>query len=276
MKFDLDTAWKDTTRLLRDNLALLAVIAGVFYFVPYAAALLWVPGLAELTMGQFDPASPAMEGMANELIVGYWWALLLLGVIQGIGLLAMLALLRRRANPTVGEAIQAGALSVPSYIAVQILQGLLLTLIILVFLAIPLATGLRALAILGGIVGFIGVLYVVTKLSVAAAVIAIEDERNPLHAISRSWRLTKGNSLRLFFFYALIFIAYLIISALISMLFALVFALGGSDVQTFGQAISASLMNALLALLFACILGAVHRQLARLGASNADMENQES
>ncbi|MBL4858488.1 MAG: hypothetical protein JKY36_04730, partial [Erythrobacter sp.] len=94
MKFDLDTAWKDTTRLLRDNFSLLAVVAGVFYFIPYAAALLWIPGLADLTMGQFDPSSPETEAMANEMFAGYWWALVLLGIVQGIGLLAMLALLK--------------------------------------------------------------------------------------------------------------------------------------------------------------------------------------
>ena len=36
MKFDLDTAWKDTMGLLTRNLGLLAVVAGVFFFLPYA------------------------------------------------------------------------------------------------------------------------------------------------------------------------------------------------------------------------------------------------
>lgn len=267
MKFDLDTAWKDTTRLFRDNFGLLAIVAGVFYFIPYAAALLWIPGLAEITMGQFDPNSSEMEAMMNDMLANYWWALVLLGLIQGVGILAMLALLRRRANPTVGEAIQTGGKSVLTYIAAQLLQGLALGIIIFALIGLPIATGLTALAVISGILAVIVAVYIFTKFSVAAPVIAIDGELNPISSLSRSWRLTKGSSLRLFFFYALLVIAFFIVSALASMVFALVFALGGPEAQTFGQAVTSSLMNALFAVLFACVLAAVYTQLTRLRGS---------
>ncbi|MBX7459618.1 glycerophosphoryl diester phosphodiesterase membrane domain-containing protein [Qipengyuania huizhouensis] len=270
MKFDLDTAWKDTTRLLRDNFSLLAVVAGVFYFIPYAAALLWIPGLAELTMGQFDPSSPETEAMANEMFAGYWWALVLLGIVQGIGLLAMLALLKRRASPTVGQAISAGGKSVLSYIAAQLLQAVILAIVIFLLIGLPVASGLTPLAIIGGIAGLVVVAYVLTKLSIAAPIIAIDGQLNPVSALTRSWHLTKGNSVRLFFFYFLLLVAYIVISTIVSMVFALLFAMGGAEVQSFGQAISASLMNALLALFFAGVLAAIHTQLTRLHSTSAD------
>lgn len=270
MKFDLDTAWKDTTRLLRDNFSLLAVVAGVFYFIPYAAALLWIPGLAELTMGQFDPSSPETEAMANEMFAGYWWALVLLGIVQGIGLLAMLALLKRRASPTVGQAISAGGKSVLSYIAAQLLQAVILAIVIFLLIGLPVASGLTPLAIIGGIAGLVAVAYVLTKLSIAAPIIAIDGQLNPVAALTRSWHLTKGNSVRLFFFYFLLLVAYIVISTIVSMVFALLFAMGGAEVQSFGQAISASLMNALLALFFAGVLAAIHTQLTRLHSTSAD------
>lgn len=270
MKFDLDTAWKDTTRLLRDNFSLLAVVAGVFYFIPYAAALLWIPGLAELTMGQFDPSSPETEAMANEMFAGYWWALVLLGIVQGIGLLAMLALLKRRASPTVGQAISAGGKSVLSYIAAQLLQAVILAIVIVLLIGLPVASGLTPLAIIGGIAGLVVVAYVLTKLSIAAPIIAIDGQLNPVAALTRSWHLTKGNSVRLFFFYFLLLVAYIVISTIVSMVFALLFAMGGAEVQSFGQAISASLMNALLALFFAGVLAAIHTQLTRLHSTSAD------
>ena len=270
MKFDLDTAWKDATRLLRDNFSLLAVVAGVFYFIPYAAALLWIPGLAELTMGQFDPSSPETEAMANEMFAGYWWALVLLGIVQGIGLLAMLALLKRRANPTVGQAISAGGKSVLSYIAAQLLQAVILAIVIFLLIGLPVASGLTPLAIIGGIAGLVVVAYVLTKLSIAAPIIAIDGQLNPVAALTRSWHLTKGNSVRLFFFYFLLLVAYIVISTIVSMVFALLFAMGGAEVQSFGQAISASLMNALLALFFAGVLAAIHTQLTRLHSTSAD------
>lgn len=270
MKFDLDTAWKDTTRLLRDNFSLLAVVAGVFYFIPYAAALLWIPGLAELTMGQFDPSSPETEAMANEMFAGYWWALVLLGIVQGIGLLAMLALLKRRASPTVGQAISAGGKSVLSYIAAQLLQAVIFAIVIFLLIGLPVASGLTPLAIIGGIAGLVVVAYVLTKLSIAAPIIAIDGQLNPVAALTRSWHLTKGNSVRLFFFYFLLLVAYIVISTIVSMVFALLFAMGGAEVQSFGQAISASLMNALLALFFAGVLAAIHTQLTRLHSTSAD------
>ncbi len=272
MKFDLDTAWKDTARLMRDNFGLLAVVAGVFYFVPYAAALLWIPGLAELTMGQFDPSTAEMEAMANEMLAGYWWALVILGIVQGAGLLAMLALLRRRANPTVGQAISTGGKSVLSYIGAQLLQAVILVLVAFLLIGIPVATGLTPLAIIGGIAGLVAVAYILTKLSVAAPVIAIDGQLNPVAALTRSWHLTKGNSVRLFSFYFLLLVAYIVISTIVSMVLALLFAMGGAEVQSFGQAISASLMNALLALFFACVLAAIHTQLTRLHGASANRD----
>ena len=265
MKFDLDTAWKDTTRLLRDNFGLLAVVAGVFYFLPYLMALLWVPGLMELTAGQFDPNSDEMQAMMNEMMTDYWWALLLLGIVQGIGFLAMLALLGRRTNPTVGEALQTGAKSVPSYLAATLLTGFAIALVVIVLIAIPLAIGSSALAVLGGILALVASLYLFTKFALVGPVIGIEQVLNPVAALGRSWRLTKGNSVRLFFFFALLFIAFAVISALVGMVFSLVFALGGLEAQDFGTAFSSSLMNAVLAVFFSAVLAAALMQLVRLG-----------
>ena len=265
MKFDLDTAWKDTTRLLRDNFGLLAVVAGVFYFLPYLMALLWVPGLMELTAGQFDPNSDEMQAMMNEMMSDYWWALLLLGIVQGIGFLAMLALLGRRTNPTVGEALQTGAKSVPSYLAATLLTGFAIALVVIVLIAIPLAIGSSALAVLGGILALVASLYLFTKFALVGPVIGIEQVLNPVAALGRSWRLTKGNSVRLFFFFALLFIAFAVISALVGMVFSLVFALGGPEAQDFGTAFSSSLMNAVLAVFFSAVLAAALIQLVRLG-----------
>lgn len=267
MKFSLEAAWKDATRLLRDNFGLLAVIAGVFYFLPYTAALLWIPGLAELTMGQFDPTSEAMQAMVNTMFADYWWLLVVLGLVQSIGVLAMLALLQRRANPTVGEAIQTGARSVLSYIGVQILQALLIALVFFLLIGLPIAAGAGAVAALTGIVAIAVTFYILTKLSLTAPVIAIDGIRNPIEAVTRSWQLTKGNSIRLFAYYVLLFIAYAVISLLVSLAFALLFALGGSGAQEFGQTISAGLMSTVLIIIFAAVLAAVHLQLTRMRAA---------
>lgn len=269
MKFDLDTAWKDTTAMLRDTVGLLAIIAGVFYFVPYAAGMLWIPGLSDLLNGGFDPASEAAKAKVNALFAGYWWAFILLTLVQGIGFLAMLTLLRRRSSPTVGQAIQMGVRSILSYLAASILLGLAVGFIVLVIGLVIALTGIAALQIIAVGLTIAIICYMATKFSMSAPVIAIDGTLNPLDALGNSWTLTKGNSFRLFGFYALLMLAYVVISALLSMIFALIFALGGAETQVFGQAITGSLMNAAAAILFACVLAAVHAQLSRLRAPPA-------
>ena len=274
MKFDLDTAWKDATTLLRDNLRLLAVVAGVFYFIPYMAAMLWIPGLAEISAGGFQPNAPEIQAKVNAMFADYWWALVLLGIVQGMGLITLLALLRRRANPTVAEAIQIGATSVLSYLAASLLAGFLVGLAILLVVAVTAIIGVGVVQVLGAIVSIGITCYLFTKFSLSSAIIAIDGERNPLSALSGSWRLTKGHSLRLFFYYALLFIAYIVISMLISLVLSLLFALGGAETQTFGQAFSASLMNAVFVVIFASVLAAVHAQLRRLNAPPQQVDEQ--
>ena len=269
MKFDLDTAWKDTISLVWANLGLLAVISGVFYFIPYLAALLWIPGFSEIAMGQFNPDSAQMEAMVQTLFADYWWAIILLMIVQGIGFLAMLALLRRRASPTVGEALQVGARSVLSYIGASLLMGFLIGLAAILIVAPGALTGLAVLNVIGVIILIGMILYVFTRFSIVAPVIAIDDELNPVRAISRSWKLTGGSSLRIFFFYALLMVAYFVISAVVSMLFSLLFALMGAEAQTFGNAFASSLMNAIFAGVFAGVLAAVYAQLIRLKAPAA-------
>ena len=264
MKFDLDTAWNEALALLRANFRLLLIVAGVFSFLPYFAATLLVPGLAEITGGQLDPNDAATEARIQAFFMDYWWVMLLLSIVQGIGFLAMVTLLQRRANPTVGEALQFSLRAVLPYFAASLLFGLILGVAILVPVTIGIALQFTGAIVLGGILAAVLFFYLFTKFSLISPVIAIGRQLNPIKAIAQSWRLTRGNSLRLFFFYALLIIAYLVISAVIGLVFSLVFALGGAESQTFGQALSSSLMNAVFSLIFAAILAAVYAQLGRV------------
>lgn len=269
MKFDFDTAWKEAMALLKANLSLLAVIAGVFFFIPYAVIMVAIPDMDMFANMQPGDNEAAMAAV-TELYGNYWWALLLLAIIQGIGLLAMLALLQRRASPTVGEALQVGSKSVLSYLGSQLLQTVLLVLIVAVALVPGAAIGSPVLAFLGGLIALVAVCYVLTKFSLVSPVIAIEGERNPITALKRSWRMTKGNSIRLFFFYLLLLVALVVISMVLSLLLSLVFALGGEQAAALGSAIVSGLSNALIIVLMTCILAAVHLQLSRLGEGRAD------
>ncbi len=269
MKFDLDTAWKDATGLLRRNAGLLAVIAGVFFFLPYAAITMALPEMEALGQAEASGNADAMMAAVTELYTSYWWAFLILTVVQGIGLLAMLALVRRRANPTVGEALATGARSVASYIGAQLLQTAALVLIAVLLIG-GFGLGGRSLAFLGALIAIAGIAYLLIKLSLVAPVIAIEGELNPVRALARSWVLTSGNSLRLFVFYLLLGLAFLVVSAVLSLVLGLGFALGGEQVALLGNAIVSALTNAAAIVLMVCILAAVHTQLTRLGERAAD------
>lgn len=268
MKFDLDTAWKDTSRLLRDNFSLLAIIAGVFFFVPYAAVLIAIPSALPIAALEQGGNPEAMQAAILDLYSTYWWVLLALAIIQGIGLLAMLALLRRRANPTVGEALATGAGSVVSYLAAQILQSFALIAVIILLIGIPAAAGSPAIAFFGGVLALVLFLYILTKMSLVSPVIAIEEVKNPLTAIARSWKLTQGNSVRVFLFYLLVLVAFFVVSVVASMITTVIFSLGGENAALFGTSFIAALINAALIILGVCLLAAVHTQLLRLQGSN--------
>lgn len=264
MKFDLDIAWKDTTGLLTRNLGLLAVVAGVFFFLPYAGITIAMPEMGELEQASASGNFEVMMAAVSDLYLQHWWVFLILAIVQGIGLLAMLALVRQRPSPTVGEALGTGARSVLSYIAAQLLQTALIVFAVTVLITVGALTGLQALAALGGVIGFVATCYIFTKLSLAAPVIAIDGERNPVRALARSWTLTKGNSIRLFFFYLLLLVAFIIVSTVISLVLGLVFALAGEQAALFGQGIVSGLTNAVMIVVAICVLAAVHTQFMRL------------
>lgn len=271
MKFDYDTAWKEAMALLKTNFSLLAVIAGVFFFIPYAIIMVALPELDMFRSVQPGDNEAMIAAMA-DLYANYWWVLMLLAVIQGIGLLALLALLQRRANPTVGEALQVGVASVLTYLGSQILQALLLVAIVMLAFAPGAALQFGALAFFGGLVALVVVCYVLTKFSLVSPVIAMEGERNPVTALKRSWKLTSGSSIRLFFFYVLLLIAVIIVSTVISLVLSFAFALGGEQAATLGSAIVSGLSNAIIILLMTCVLAAVYTQLSRLRLTRSEAD----
>ncbi|MBX7483861.1 glycerophosphoryl diester phosphodiesterase membrane domain-containing protein [Qipengyuania qiaonensis] len=270
MKFDLDTAWKEAAGLLSRNLGLLAIIAGVFFFLPYAGIAIGLPEMGDLEAAQASGNVDAMMAVVTDLYVGYWWVFLILGLVQGIGLLAMLALVRRRANPTVGEALSTGARSVPSYIGAQLLQTGLIVIVATLFVGIGAVTGLQPLAALGGVIAFVVVCYIVVKLSLAAPIIAIEGELNPVKALTRSWALTRGSSMRLLVFYLLLIVAFVVLSAVVSLVLGLVFAFAGEQAAMLGEAVTSGLINAVMIVAMVCVLAAVHTQLSRFANGRAE------
>jgi hypothetical protein len=268
-KLDMGVAWTTATGLIGANKDTISAIAGLFLFLPSLAAALFIPEATTTipVSGQRQGGDPqvAMQAALDQITALYAdnWAVLLAVSIAGfIGSLSLLALLSDRGNPTVGEALRTGITSLLSYIAAQLLSALAAG------MAIGLPLGLLAAAAPPPVVAFavvalmIVAIYLFVKFSLISPVIAIEDVRNPLTAIARSWRLTKGNSLRIFAFFVLLFITVVIIGALVQGILTLILSAIGGAVATIGTGVVSALVNTVMSVIFLVVLAAIHRQLA--------------
>lgn len=264
MKFDLDKAWREAMALLKANLGLLASIAGVFYFLPNAAAISFIPDLSEIANSAAGMTPEAMLAAIEALFAKYWWLFLALIVIGGIGSLAMLALMRQNDKPTVAEALGIGLRLIATYLATQIIMGMAIVLATVLFVGVLGMVGGRPLALLGNIFAMVAGIFVVVRLTMVSPVIAVEGETNPLTAMRRSWALTRGSGTRLLLFYILLAIAFLVISSVITMFAALAFAFASAGIASFGMGVVDSATNAIAIVVGACILAATHSQLGRV------------
>jgi len=273
MPFNMNRTWSQAVALVRANSQLLAIIAGVFLLLPALLFAFLMPETIDWSrLGQdSEEISQQMEGMLGPLLI-YG---LVSFVLQLIGYGAMVALIGED-RPTVGEAIVLGLRSLPTIIAATLLFAL-------AYLAVALIAGVIVGAIsaagAGGLAAaiafvvvaalFIGVLYVITRLSLTLPVVVLEGVRNPVTALRRSWLLTKQQGGAIFGFYVLLFIAYFVISML---LFGVVGVIGAMFGPGPAAALFTGLVNgiigALAAMVMSGILVSMHQQLAgRSGAA---------
>jgi hypothetical protein len=263
MKFDMGAAWNEAMRLIGANRQVVAIVAGVFFFLPYLAfMLLLMNQMTALEASQ--AANPDPEAMGRAMLAFYgdiWWIVLLLTVVFSIGMIGLLTLLTDRSRPTVGEALKVGARLFLPYIGAQLLLSVLFGLLLLVPIAIGAGASVAA-GVLVGALALVAFCYLFAKFVLTPAVIAIERQANPMAALSRSWRLTKGNSVRIFFFLVLLFFALGLVGAVVSGIVGLVLALGGAETALIGQAIVSSLVYAVFYVILLSLLAAIYRQLA--------------
>lgn len=264
MKFEMGRAWNDAVAVLRANRQVVLVLAGVFFFLPYLALIIFMPDYMQ-SLGASGNGQPADAGeifaQLNRVYSEIWWALLIMAVIQGIGMLGMLALLSDSKRPTVGEALAIGAKCFLPYIGAQILESIAIVVVVLIPFAVAGAAGAGA-GLLVGLVAAPVVAYLFTKFSLAIPVIVIDGVMNPVTALSRSWSLTKGNSLRLFGFYVLLFITLMVISMVLAIVFGIIGALTGPEASLFIGGLSNALINMIAISFFLAVLAAIHRQLS--------------
>ena len=264
MKLDLNAAWDQAVRLIAMNREVMLVLGGVFFFLPYVlfTLLVPVPDFAAVA-GPTGEDGPALMAAVNGFMADYWWAILLLALVQTAGATAVMAVVGDPARPTVRAAMRRGAAFLLPSIAAQFLASLFTTLALFVALILGALTGSQAIAATLAIFMLPVIVWLMTRLSLNGAVIAIEKTANPVTALRRSWRLTGGNGLRLVVFYILLFAAFFVVSQVLGLLVRIATALPSAEIaQVIGALLSGLLFAAMIMLVYA-VLASVHRQLAR-------------
>ena len=264
MKLDLNAAWDQAVRLIAANREVMLVLGGVFFFLPYVLFLLLVPMPDFATVaGPSGENSAALRAAVEGFLADYWWAILLLSLVQTAGAIAVMAVAGDPARPTVRAAMRRAGAYLLTAVAVQVLTSLAITLIL--FLALLLGALTRSQTVIATLSVFslpvIG--WLLTRLSLSGAAVAIEQVANPLAALRRSWRLTAGNGLRLIAFYVLLFLAFFVISQVVGLLVGVLVALPGAEVAHVLGALLSGLIYAIMILIGYAVLASVHRQLAR-------------
>lgn len=264
-KLDTNAAWKEASAIVSANREVLLALAGVFFMLP-SLALAVIAGEPEMAPGM---SGEQMMAAMEEFYAGAWWLILISAVLQIVGLMAILTLMRDRSRPTVGQAIGAGLAGTPTYLAAQLIIVLALSLVggLLIGVAAVVSTALATVVVLL-VIG--AAVFAVFRLLLVAPVVAVEGVRNPLAAMVRSWRLTQGNFWRLFGFLLLILILFVVIVAIVMMIIGLILALATSgEPQRIIAAVFSSALGAVAVVYFAGVIAAVHRQLG--GPAAADL-----
>lgn len=263
----MSAAWNDAVRLIAGNRQVMLVVAGVFFFLPavvYGFAFTNQITAIQNTQG----ASPDMEDVfraVSALVDDVWWIILLTMAVQWLGSLVLVVLWTDRSRPTVGEAIKLGLALLLPLLGAQLVLGVVWGLLLLLPLAIG-AGGSVGVAVLVGLLAFAALVYSYVKFSLVGVVVGIERTRNPLAALGRSWRVTKGNGFRLLLFILLLFVALIVLSSVASLMIGLVLALAGAEVALIGRTLAEGAVSAAFSVIFLATLVAIYRQLANVPA----------
>ncbi len=257
--FDSSRAWSDASAAVSTNRDVLLALAGVFVVLPAFAITLLLP----FPVPQEGVTPQAMIASWGEYYRGNWPALIAVALLQMIGTLAMLALFTDQTRPTVSQAIRQGFARTPTVIAAQLLLGAAVGAMVLLPVALggalqsPVFTVLAVLAALGlGIWAWV-------RTSLVSPAVMVDGLANPLAALKRSWQITEGNVLRLLLFYALLIVAFLIVSLLLGGLVQLLLALVlGAEPAALAATLVSAVLQAVMTIYLVAVTASAHRQLA--------------
>lgn len=270
-KFDMNRAWNGAVRLMKANFQLLAVIGGIFLLVPTLAIYVFFPDMP--TMADIQAETPEqMQAAMLEVLPQLAPFIVLTSLLQFFASLAMIALMGHQ-RPTVGEALSEALRALPSAIATMLLTALIAMFFIviasLIGAVLALAIGQGAATALLLMAAVVAGLYLSIRLIPTFPILAIEQQRNPVTVIRKAWRMTAHDAWRILGFYALLMLAYLVISMLLSGVLMGLQALS-SDTDQFLTGVIDGLISVVVTIVSSAIMVSIYRQLRDREATAAD------
>ncbi len=267
MKFSGDKAWQAALAKVSASRDVVFPVAGVFFLLP---SIVMTYFFAELQAKIL--ANLGNDAALGQLLAGRMGTLLGFGLVaflfQLVGFAALMALMTDRQRPTVREAIGLAVGRLPTLVgsALLFMAAYVMLVVVLSLLSsvLGLLIGTQLMSVLAMLIVVGAMAYLLAKFSLVLPVVMVEGVRNPVVAMRRSWQLTNGNSARIFVFYVLLTLAYLVIMVVSSVVIMGVISIAtkpGPLSLLLGGVVS-SLIGAAASLIFTAVLAAVHRQLA--------------
>lgn len=254
MRLDTTQVWRDASATIGANREVLAVLAGVFFFLPSLAVGLFLPP-PEPPAGAEPKQILALMGEFYQTAAPY---MLANALVQTLGQLAVLVLITRSERLTVGEALREGSSSLLPYIGAQLLVTFGTMLAVGVVLLLGGLSGSVAL-----VIGLVAAVYIGMRFILVPPVIMIDRLRNPVEILRRSWALTQGNVGPMLLFLFLLILAMVVIGAVAGGIVGIVLALvGGAEAVRIGSAAVSALVGAGMTLVIVASFVSMHRQLA--------------
>lgn len=267
MKLDMGSAWNEATSMISANRELVAIIAGIFVFLPTIVVAVVAPEMAAgpAEINPNDPMAAMMDFYSENAI----WIVATV-IINAIGSLSLFALFTDN-RPTVGDAIGSGVKALLPYLAAQLLLILVLTIALGVPVGLAAGLGGSVAGVVIGMIAAVALIYAMIKFSLLAPAMMLDGILNPVSALKASWSATKGNSVRLLLFFFLLGLAVIVVASVFGLITGLFVALlGTGSVAAMIAGALNGLIGAVWAVLIVAVLSATYRQLT--GPSTASVK----
>lgn len=262
MDFSGSMALSEAWTLFKGRFGPLLALAILYYVL-----LIAIFGIVGVTMGSAFSGGPTASAGAGAMI-GFIFLYVLIYAIGFFHQAASCRICSARHQATLGEAMASGIRCVPTLFGVAVLAIIALIALVAAFSIVSavLVAGVKSsgLGLLVSLALLMGFAYLGMRLSMVLPVVANEDQRNPIHAIGRSWQLTRGHALKLFLLFLMVALVIGGIGLLMVMLTIGIPSAGSAPngAGVIGLFIAMIVFGLTIGIYFIALVAAIHNQLS--------------